>query len=116
MRVDELVRETVEAMRTHAEAGGIAVRTEFEDRLTPAHGNPEQLQRVLFNLIQNAIRHTPADGSIVVRAHRGPGPALEIEVADSGEGIDPARREQIFEPFVQGPPAWPARMARPASG
>jgi signal transduction histidine kinase len=103
VRVDQLLRETVEAMRPHAEAGRITVRAELEDRLSPAHGNPEQLQRVLFNLIQNAIRHTPADGSIVVRAQRGAGPAVEIEVADSGDGIDPAYREKIFEPFVQGP-------------
>jgi signal transduction histidine kinase len=90
-------------MRPHAEAGRITVHAELEDRLAPARGNPEQLQRVLFNLIQNAIRHTPADGSIVVCAQRAPGSAVEIEVADSGEGIDPARREHIFEPFVQGP-------------
>jgi signal transduction histidine kinase len=58
---------------------------------------------VLFNLIQNAIRHTPADGSVVVRARRGVGQAVEIEVADSGAGIDPASAPRIFEPFVQGP-------------
>jgi len=58
---------------------------------------------VLFNLIQNAIRHTPADGSVVVRAQCAPGPTVEIEVADTGDGIDPALREHIFEPFTQGP-------------
>jgi signal transduction histidine kinase len=102
VRVDELVHETIEAMRPHADAGKVAVRAELEDSLRPALGNPEQLQRVLFNLIQNAIRHTPADGTIVVRAERAAGPELELEVADSGEGIDPAYRERVFEPFVQG--------------
>jgi signal transduction histidine kinase len=107
VRLDELVRETVEAMRPHAEAGRVAVSAELDDRVTTARANPEQLQRVLFNLIQNAIRHTPADGSVVVRAERVPGRAVEIEVADTGGGIDPALRERIFEPFVQGP----SRMA-----
>jgi signal transduction histidine kinase len=79
------------------------MRAELDDHLSPALGNPEQLQRVLFNLIQNAIRHTPADGSVVVGAHRAPGPTVEIEVADSGNGIDPALRNRIFEPFTQGP-------------
>ena len=103
VRLDELVRETIEAMRPHAEAGGVAVSAVLGESPATARGNPEQLQRVLFNLIQNAIRHTPADGSIVVRAERVPGPAVEIEVADTGDGIDPAHRERIFEPFVQGP-------------
>jgi signal transduction histidine kinase len=104
VRLDELVHETIEAMRPQADAGGVAVRAELGERLAPARGNPEQIQRVLFNLIQNAIRHTPADGSIVVRAEPAPGPAVEIEVADSGAGIDSGMEGRIFEPFVQGPP------------
>jgi signal transduction histidine kinase len=103
VQLDELLRETIEAMRPQADAGSVEIRAELNDELAPARGNPEQLQRVLFNLIQNAIRHTPPDGSVVVRAEPGPGEALEVEVADSGAGIDPALRERIFEPFVQGP-------------
>jgi len=56
---------------------------------------------VLFNLIQNAIRHTPADGSVTVRAASADG-SVEIEVADTGEGIPAGDRERVFEPFVQG--------------
>src|SRR6185437_12907192 len=83
--IGELLEETVDAMRPHAYA----------------RANPEQIQRVLFNLIQNAIRHTPADGSITVRAE--PCDAeVEIEVADTGEGIDPVDRGRVFDAFVQG--------------
>ena len=103
VRLDELVRETVQAMSPHAQAGRVAVRAEFEPGLLPARGNPEQLQRVLFNLIQNAIRHTPPDGSVVVHARPGDGPSVEVEVADTGDGIDPALSSRMFEPFVQGP-------------
>jgi signal transduction histidine kinase len=103
VRLDELVRETIDAMRPQAEAGGVAVRAELEAPLRAARGNPEQLQRVLFNLIQNAIRHTPPDGSVVVRAEPAADSALEVEVADSGTGIEPGLCERIFEPFVQGP-------------
>ena len=67
----------------------------------PARANPEKLQRVLFNLIQNAIRHTPADGSVVVRAQPAAA-GIEIEVADTGEGIAPAEREQVFVAFYRG--------------
>jgi signal transduction histidine kinase len=103
VRLEELVHETIEAMRPQAQASGIDVRAELDARLRPAHGNPEQLQRVLFNLIQNAIRHTPADGTVVVRAEPADGQAVEVEVSDTGRGIDPELQERIFEPFIQGP-------------
>ena len=101
VHIDELVEETVAAMAPAARAGGISVRAEIEPALVPAHVNPERIQRVLFNLIQNAIRHTPADGSVTVRAARA-GTSVEIEVADTGEGIAPGDRERVFEPFAQG--------------
>ncbi len=97
----ELVGETVEAMRVQAERKGVAVLSEVSDAIGPARANPEKLQRVLFNLIQNAIRHTPADGSVVVRAEPVAG-QIEIEVADSGAGIAPDERDQVFTPFYRG--------------
>jgi signal transduction histidine kinase len=103
VRLEELVHETLETMRPQADESGISMRSELARELRPARGNPEQLQRVLFNLIQNAIRHTPADGSVVVRAWPAKDLAVEIEVADTGDGIDPAADGRLFEPFVQGP-------------
>ena len=96
----ELVGETVEAMRIEAEAKGVAVRFDVSDQLRPARANPEKLQRVLFNLIQNAIRHTPADGSVVVRAEPVEA-GIEIEIADSGDGIAPDEREHVFTAFYR---------------
>jgi signal transduction histidine kinase len=97
----ELVDETVAAMQVEAEAKGVAVAAEPAPRPCPARANPEKLQRVLFNLIQNAIRHTPADGSVTVRAEPA-GEWVEIEVADTGEGISAEERERVFDPFVRG--------------
>jgi len=110
--LDELVQETIEAMRPHAEAGAVAVRAELAPQLAAAQANPEQIQRVLFNLIQNAIRHTPADGSVVVRAAPATEGAIEIEVADTGPGIAGDERDHVFEPFFQGT----ARGARSDGG
>jgi signal transduction histidine kinase len=101
--VDELVRETVEAMRAEAEAKGIRVSAELAGDLGPSDANPEKLQRVLFNLIQNAIRHTPADGSVVVHAEPTR-TGLEIEVADTGAGIAAPDRERVFAAFYRGGP------------
>ena len=97
----ELVGETVAAMRVQAEAKGVAMVAEVPAALQPARANPEKLQRVLFNLIQNAIRHTPADSSVVVRAEPV-ADRIEVEVADSGDGIAPEERERVFTAFYRG--------------
>jgi signal transduction histidine kinase len=101
VRLDELVAETVEAMSAHAATERVAVQALVPEDLAPAHANPEKLQRMLFNLIQNAIRHTPPDGSVTVMA-RAHGATVRLEVADSGEGLSPEDRERGFEPFYRG--------------
>jgi signal transduction histidine kinase len=97
----ELVDETVAAMRVEAQAKGVEVAAELAPLPRPARADPEKLQRVLFNLIQNAIRHTPADGSVTVRAESA-GEWVEIEVADTGDGIASTEREHVFDAFVRG--------------
>ncbi|MEA2356442.1 MAG: hypothetical protein QOD61_2571 [Solirubrobacteraceae bacterium] len=101
VELGELVAETVAAMRVQAQAKGVDVRAELPADLAAVKANPEKVQRVLFNLIQNAIRHTPADGSVTVRAEVA-GEALEVEVADTGTGIPEPDRERVFDAFVQG--------------
>jgi signal transduction histidine kinase len=96
----DLVAETVEAMRLEADSKGVAVLAQVPAELGPAQANPEKLQRVLFNLIQNAIRHTPADGSVVVRAVPV-ATGIEIEIADTGDGIAAADREHVFTAFYR---------------
>ena len=66
--------------------GAVSVSARLGPPLGAARANPEQLQRVLFNLIQNAIRHTPADGSVTVSAETVNG-GIEVEVADTGDGV-----------------------------
>lgn len=99
--IDELVEETVDAMRPRAEAHAVHVDAGLPPSLVLVRGNAEQIRRVLFNLIENAIRHTPADGSIVVRAEARAG-RVEVEVADTGEGIPLPDRERVFQPFAVG--------------
>ncbi|HST42100.1 MAG TPA: HAMP domain-containing sensor histidine kinase [Conexibacter sp.] len=99
--LDALIAEAVEAMQPQAAVRSIAVRAETPPATVPAEANPEQIQRVLFNLIQNAIRHTPADGSITVRLEPA-GERVEIEVADTGPGIVASERERIFDAFYRG--------------
>ena len=96
-----LVDETVAAMRPEARSRNVDLRAQLGDEPLSAHADPERIQRVLFNLIRNAIHHTPADGSVTVRAEARPD-AIEVEVADTGEGIPPSERASVFEPFHRG--------------
>ena len=100
VELGELIGETVAAMRAPAEERGVRLAAESAPGVR-AEVDAEKVQRVLFNLIQNAIRHTPADGSVTVRA-RPHGGEVEVEVADDGEGIPPGDGERVFEAFYRG--------------
>ncbi len=101
IELGKLIGDTVAAMRAPAEARGVSLAAELPADEVLARANPEKVQRVLLNLIQNAIRHTPADGSVTVRARTGAG-SVEVEVADDGEGISAADGERVFEAFYRG--------------
>jgi signal transduction histidine kinase len=101
VELKELIGDTVAAMRVPAEQRGVRLGAELPATAVVAEADAEKVQRVLFNLIQNAIRHTPADGSVTVRA-RTAGGDVEVEVADDGEGIPGADGERVFEAFYRG--------------
>jgi signal transduction histidine kinase len=101
VEVRELIDETVAAMRAPAAERGVRIAADLPAEALLAQANAEKVQRVLFNLIQNAIRHTPADGSVTVRA-RNLGDGVEIEVDDEGEGIPSEAADRVFEPFYRG--------------
>lgn len=101
VELGDLIGDTVAAMRAPAAQRGVKLAAELAPGQVVAQANAEKLQRVLFNLIQNAIRHTPADGSVTVRA-RSDGGGVEVEVSDEGEGIPAADGERVFEAFYRG--------------
>jgi signal transduction histidine kinase len=111
VRLAPLVDETVAAMAPEARERHVGVRSELADPDLAARADPEKLQRVLFNLIRNAIRHTPSDGSVTVRAE-AKDDAVEIEVQDTGDGIAREDRKRIFDPFYRGG----SKASRPADG
>jgi signal transduction histidine kinase len=113
--LQELVGEAIELVRPTVEAAGVALRAELPANLAPADANADKLRRVLLNLLQNAIHHTPPDGSVAIRASASAG-TVEIEVADSGAGISPADRPHVFEPFYRGSGDGDAARTRPGSG
>jgi two-component system, OmpR family, sensor kinase len=71
------------------------------DRPLPVDGNPDELHRMVLNLLDNAVRHTPPGSTVEMRLRPEGGSAV-LEVADDGPGVPPELREQIFERFVRG--------------
>jgi signal transduction histidine kinase len=94
-----LAEKTVTALRPVLE-GGPAVRIEMPAVLPPVRADPERVSQVLRNLLDNARRHTPPEGEIVLSARSGPG-ALEVSVRDTGSGIAPEHLPFIFERFYR---------------
>ena len=109
----ELVGEAIELVRPTTEAAGVSLSAQLATDLAPADANADKLRRVLLNLLQNAIHHTPPDGSVAVRACAVDG-TVEIEVADTGAGIAAEDRAHVFEPFYRGGDE--AARTRPGSG
>ncbi len=101
VELGDLIGDTVAAMRAPAAERGVRIAADLPAGHVLAEANAEKVQRVLFNLIQNAIRHTPADGSVTVRA-RPAGGDVEVEVADDGEGVPAGSGERVFEAFYRG--------------
>jgi signal transduction histidine kinase len=97
--LEDVVASAVAACDAQAAEKGLVLETSIE-QAGSARCSP-RVTRVVQNLLQNAIRHTPADGSVTVRAEAGP-EAVQIEVADTGDGISDEDRSRAFEPFYRG--------------
>ena len=97
--LEELVHGATRAVR--ALAGSRDVRVELGEVVeAPFHGDADLLGRLLLNLLDNAIKHSPRGGTVRVTIARR-GARYEIAVADGGAGIAPADRERIFDRFVR---------------
>jgi len=94
----ELFRDAVEATR-HGE-GQATVRTVVGDDTGTIRGDRQHLLRLLVNLLENALRHTPADGEITLEAHRQD-EAVALIVTDTGEGIAPEHLAHLGERFYR---------------
>lgn len=115
-RVDltELADEAVETLRPLASAGGVHLEIVAGDRISIT-ADPGQLGRVVRNLIENAIRHSPADGTVTVELEVRSSSAV-VRVVDEGEGFPPELGDRVFEPFTRGDPARDVRTGTAGLG
>ncbi|MBK7828693.1 PAS domain-containing sensor histidine kinase [Nannocystis sp.] len=95
-----LAGEVIETVRPSAEARSIALGCSAGPGPFHLLGDPARLRQVLWNLLGNAIKFTPADGEVVLRLDRV-GDELELSVRDTGCGIEPEFLPHVFERFRQ---------------
>jgi two-component system, OmpR family, phosphate regulon sensor histidine kinase PhoR len=94
----EVLEGAVERFLPQGQRSGVDLSLDLADDLPDITGNERQLGQAVGNLIHNALKFTPPGGRVSVSA-RVRGEQLEIQVADTGSGIDPADLPRIFERF-----------------
>jgi signal transduction histidine kinase len=106
--VAPVVSTSLRGVEAEARLRHVTLASDVDQQLT-ARFAPEKVERVLMNLLTNALRHTPSDGAVAVRAeplqHE-----VQVAVEDSGEGLDAEARARMFEHF------WRGDRARSSSG
>lgn len=95
-----LVHGAIDIVRLAADEQHLHISVEADPALPPFYADAGRLHQVLLNLLSNAVTFTPAEGSIRVRLGRTHD-AMELEVADTGEGLPHAHLQAIFDPFQQ---------------
>ena len=94
--VQDLISDTLESMSAQAVAEDLSLKGGVQGEIAPIFMDTTRVQRVLYNLVQNSIRHTPPDGAIYISA-RDSGAEVQLEVSDTGEGIPERDGERLFD-------------------
>ncbi len=95
-----VIEAAIDVIRPAAEAKGVRVQSILDSQLPPISGDSERLQQVFWNLLSNAVTHTPGGGRIFVKLQRV-NSHVEVCVGDSGKGIDAGFLPHMFERFRQ---------------
>jgi len=98
-----LAREAARPRQLLAEREGVRLQVDVPGPV-PMEGDPARLEQALLILLDNAARHTPAGGTITVRAHVTGADAV-LQVTDDGEGIPPKALGSVFDRFYRADPS-----------
>jgi signal transduction histidine kinase len=95
-----LLAGLVESLSLRATQQGVTLRAELPASLPALAGDADRLRQLFSNLLDNALKHTPAGGQVMLAAAPAAG-AVEVTVADTGAGLPPEELGRIFERFYQ---------------
>ena len=96
-----VLRQALATCGEDLDAAGVRLDLDLDGNGCTLDADPARLQQIIWNLVKNACKFTPAGGTITVRTRIAES-ALSIAVADTGRGLEAALLERIFEPFEQG--------------
>lgn len=100
--VTDLIQDVFQKFELSAESRGVVLRAQLAPQIPAARADLGLIERVLTNLLENALRYTPSGGEIMV-AVAPVGSEIEVRVSDTGPGIPESAREGLFErPFTVG--------------
>jgi two-component system, NtrC family, sensor histidine kinase HydH len=98
--LNDVVREAFELLRAQAAQQNVRVDVDLEPDLPKIRGSAAGLRQVVLNLATNALQAIPQSGRLACRTrHLASTHVVELEIADTGPGIDPEVRARLFEPF-----------------
>jgi signal transduction histidine kinase len=98
--LESLLGEAVEMVRPIAEEAGQSLKYEIDPNLPALHIDGDMIQRVVTNLMENAVKHTPTNGAIAVSV-RLVSDSIRISVADTGPGVPRHFKDEIFDKFFR---------------
>ena len=98
--LDAALREA-QIGRARRGMSGVRVQLSVEPPSLEAHGDPERIHQVVANLLENAIRHSPADGRVALGAFARADGEVELTVSDEGPGIPVGEEDRVFERFYR---------------
>ncbi len=100
LQFKEVVDATLRPLQIQFQEKNVQLVADVPDGLPPLHADEQQISWVITNLVTNALKYTPAGGTVTVRGRRDDG-GIRLEVQDTGVGIPAEYLSRIFEKFVQ---------------
>jgi CheY-like chemotaxis protein len=95
-----VVQAAIDAVRPMADAKRLTLETDLDPRAGTVRADPDRLQQVVWNLVNNAVKFTPAGGRVAITLRRFDG-NLQVQVADDGKGMPPEFLPHVFDRFRQ---------------
>jgi hypothetical protein len=113
--IGELLQDVVQKFALAARDRGVALEVDAMAAATMVNGDIALLERVLDNLIDNALRHTPAGGCVTVQSEPRGG-RVRIAVTDTGPGLTAEETKRVFDRFYRGDPGRSTRSGQSGLG